>query len=111
MLLRSVRTIHAYDFQDVWQLKSTRPTTSRKAGYAPGIVTIQCHHRLTAPRLSVNNQRRLWGTLRLSSFVNENVLRADTIASADRFVCPLRMTDQEINWTLLAPCYLSNSIT
>ena len=36
---------------------------------------------------------------------------ADTIASADRFICPLGMTDQENNWTLLAPCYLPNSIT
>ena len=36
---------------------------------------------------------------------------ADTVASAVRFVCSLRMTDQEINWTLLAPSYLSNSIT
>ena len=39
-----------------------------------------------------------------------NVLRADTIAPADRFVCPLCMTDKETNWTMLAPCYLSNSI-
>ena len=36
VLVRSVRTTsHACNFQDMWKRKSVRPTTSRKAGYAP----------------------------------------------------------------------------
>ena len=35
MLVRSVRTSHECNFQDMWKRKSARPTTSRKAGYAP----------------------------------------------------------------------------
>ena len=35
MLVRSVRVSRAYNFQDMWKRKSTRPTTSRKAGYDP----------------------------------------------------------------------------
>ena len=37
MLVRPVRTTHACNVQDVWKSRSARPTTSRKAGYAPGI--------------------------------------------------------------------------
>ena len=35
MLVRSVRVTRAYNFQDMWKRKSTRPTTSRKAGQDP----------------------------------------------------------------------------
>ena len=34
--MRTVRTSHECNFQDMWKWKSARPTTSRKAGYAPG---------------------------------------------------------------------------
>ena len=33
--MRSVRTSHACNFQDMWKWKSARPTHSWKAGYAP----------------------------------------------------------------------------
>ena len=36
MFVKSVRTSHACNFQDMWKRKSARPTTNRKAGYAPG---------------------------------------------------------------------------
>ena len=35
MLVRSLRTSHACNFQDMSKNKSARPTTSRKAGYSP----------------------------------------------------------------------------
>ena len=40
MLVRSLRTSHAYNFQDMYKWKSARPTTSRKAGYAPELYTL-----------------------------------------------------------------------
>ena len=59
-------TSHACSFQDVWKWKSARPTTSLKAGYAPGLeynvewFIAECHyidlfvwdlHFLISPRL------------------------------------------------------------
>ena len=41
MLLRSVRTSHACNFQDMRKWNSGRPTTSRKAGYVPGSKMIE----------------------------------------------------------------------
>ena len=38
--MRSVRTSHACNFQDLCKWKSARPTTSRKAGYAPDFYII-----------------------------------------------------------------------
>ena len=38
VLVRSVRTSHACSFQDMWKSKSAKRATSRKAGYAPGVV-------------------------------------------------------------------------
>ena len=35
VLVRPVGTSHACNFQGMWKWKSVRPTTSRKAGYAP----------------------------------------------------------------------------
>ena len=35
VLVTSVRTGHACNFQDMWKWKSARSTTSRKAGYVP----------------------------------------------------------------------------
>ena len=35
VLVTSVRTGHACNFQDMWKWKSARPTTNRTAGYVP----------------------------------------------------------------------------
>ena len=35
VLVRSVRTRHACNFQDMWKRKAARPTNTRQAGYAP----------------------------------------------------------------------------
>ena len=40
MLMRSVRSSHACNFQDMCKCKSARPTTVRKAGYAPDFYII-----------------------------------------------------------------------
>ena len=42
MLVRSARTSHACNFQDMWKSKSATPTTSRKAGYTPIKVMSYC---------------------------------------------------------------------
>ena len=42
MLVRSARTSHACNFQDMWKSKSATPTTSRKAGYTPIKVMNYC---------------------------------------------------------------------
>ena len=39
--MRSVRTSHAFSFQDMWKWNSARSSTSRKAGYAPGSKIIE----------------------------------------------------------------------
>ena len=37
--MRSVRTSHAFNFQDMWKWKSARPTTSQKTGLLPSPCT------------------------------------------------------------------------
>ena len=39
--MRSVRTSHAFSFQDMWKWNSARSSTSRKAGYALGSKIIE----------------------------------------------------------------------
>ena len=41
MFVRSVHTSHTCHFHDMWKWKSARPTNSKKAGYATGVVSTE----------------------------------------------------------------------
>ena len=56
--LKSLRAqSHACNFQDMWKWKSARPTTSRKAGYAPDWLDkwTVIHHAIIQQSLNVIN--------------------------------------------------------
>ena len=51
MFVRSLHTSHACNFEDMWKLKSARPTTSRKTGSAPGYTKFSKNHKIQTSKV------------------------------------------------------------
>ena len=85
----------------------------RGSTYCWGQCVLVMSQVVTAPRLSVNIQRILWGrTLYFLLFGRVStsfVLTPSHLQIGMFFRYVWRI--QETNWTLLVPCYLSNSVT
>ena len=85
----------------------------RGSTYCWGQSVLVMSQVVTAPRLSVNIQRILWGRtlyfLLFGRVSTSSVLTPSHLQIGLFFRYVWRI--QETNWTLLAPCYLSNSVT
>ena len=85
----------------------------RGSTYCWGQYVLVMSQVVTAPRLSVNIQRILWGRtlyfLLFGRVSTSSVLTPSHLQIGMFFRYVWRI--QETNWTLLVPCYLSNSVT
>ena len=95
MLVRSARTSHARNFQDMWKSKSATPTTSRKAGYTPIKVMNYCFiivdevmYRLACPTPHLDVKR--------SSLAQEIALSASKSKFGSKALSPPRGTSDKL---------------
>ena len=98
MLVRSARTSHACNFQDMWKSKSATPTTSRKAGYTPIKVMNYCFiivdevmHGLACPAPHLDVKR--------SSLAQEIALSASKSKFGSKALSPPRGTSDKLAYT------------